>query len=127
MKSSSNESLSPSKVNACLGDNRGYLDFNNFHVGEYKVGPIHLRFPKISFTSATKDDYASIKLGDTCHVDHFFYTKPPTFKYLRDIYGPRYNLVSKLGYVGKGCGPNEQGIWIPLERKPHHHNTGLGH
>lgn len=44
-----------------------------------------------------------------------------------DIYGPGYNLVSNLGYDGKGCGPNEQGIWIPLEPEPHHHNNGLGY
>lgn len=119
-ESSSNESLSPSKVNACSSDDWGSLDFTDSHVGQYQVYPIHLRFRKISLISATKDDYVSIKPSDTYHVDNIFYTKPPTFKDLHDIYGPRYNLASKIGYDGKGYGPNEQGIQIPLELGPHH-------
>lgn len=76
---------------------------------------------------ATKDNYASIKSGDAYHVDHLFYTKPPSFKELHDIYGLGYKIVSQLGYDGKGCGPNGQGIQIPFEVEPHHHNIGLGY
>lgn len=126
-KPSPAKSPSLSKVNVCLGDDWVSLDFSDSDVGEYKVDPIHLRFPKISFTTTMKDDYASIKPGDAYHVDHLFYTKPPSFKELQNIYGLGYKLVSQLGYDGKGCGPNEKGIWIPLEPKPRHHNTGLGY
>lgn len=102
------------------------IDFIDSHVSEYKVDPFYLKFPKISFTSPTKDDDVSIKSGDAYHDDHIFYTKPPSFKELHHIYGHRQKLVSQLGYNGKGCGPNEQDIQFPLEVKPHHHNTGLG-
>lgn len=120
-KPSSSKSPSPSKVNTCLGDFWGSLDFTNSRVGEYKVDLVHMKFPNIPFTSATKDDYASIKLRDAYHVDHLFYTKPPSFKELHDIYGPGYKILSQLSYDGKGCGPNEQGILIPLEAEPSQH------
>lgn len=127
IKPSSSESLSPSKVNACSCNDWVSLDFTDSYVGEYKVDLVNLIFPKISFTLATKDDYASIKLGDTYHVDHLFYIELLTFKELHDIYRLGYNIVSKLGYAGKGWGPNEQVIWIPLDLEPHHHNTRLGY
>lgn len=103
------------------------MDFIDSHFGEYKVHPVHLSFPKIEFTSAMKDDYASIKSSDAYHVDHLFYTKPPLGKELQEIYGPGYKLVSQLGYNRRGCGPNGQGIQIPLEVEPRHHNTRLGY
>lgn len=91
------------------------MDITDSHIGEYKVDPVHLSFPKIEFTLAMKDDYASIKSSDAYHLDHLFYTKPPSGKELQEIYGPGYKIVSQPGYDGRGCGHNEQGIWIPLE------------
>lgn len=92
-KTSSIEIYSSSKVNACLGDDWGSLDFTDSHVGEYKVDPIHLKLPKTSFTPATKDDYSSI-LQD--HVNTIGYTikgDPPPLKELQLHYDPGFNIA----------------------------------
>lgn len=91
-------------MNTCL------LDFSYSHIHEYKVDIFNLKIPKILFALTKRDYYTSINSDDTYHVDHLFYTNLLTSRELHCIHGLGYDLVSKYGYGGRGCGPDEQGI-----------------
>lgn len=117
----------PSQSNAFLTDDWGSLDFTSSFIGEYKVNPIRLNFPKVSFTPAIKDDYSFVSQD---HVNTIGYTikgDPPPLEELQSCYDPGFNIASNYGYKGNGLGRMGQGVKVPLESKLHSFIVGLGY
>jgi hypothetical protein len=61
------------------------------------------------------DEGETLTHNYTKDLDTNNYEPPPNPTEMKNLYGRGYELMKQLGYSGKGCGVNEQGIHVSIE------------